>query len=437
LKEGGTLSSITSNAWLGKEYGAQFKRFLLDNFTIKYIIKTEAEHWFKTSKVITIITVLERGKSEKPTRFVTLGKKLEEIFGGGEIQGHLKALERFYAEVDLCDDARNKRWEVDSNLLGVYKKSDGSVKVSIVPKSTLVATLDSNDNWKTFFDSQNLFAPFEKHWAKDINKIYKSARGERTGWNPMFIIPASEVNASGIERVFLRPFIKGPRELGGIGIPERGYENYLFVCQLPIDEIKAKYPGAYKWIKKFENQPNTNESKTIAEACGENNKPFWYSMKPKMFNLITSINPEGRFFFTFSEHGFMVDQRLIALMVAPEYDSELIAALLNCTVTYLWIEMKGTARYEGVLDLNANDFKELKLLNPDLLDAKKIAEIKKSFEPLKKRDVLDISQEVRQADRIAFDKTIFKAFGIDEKLIRVVYEILTREVKNRVEMKNR
>jgi type I restriction-modification system DNA methylase subunit len=57
LKEGGTLSSITSNAWLGKEYGAQFKRFLLDNFTIKYIIKTEAEHWFKTSKVITIIRV--------------------------------------------------------------------------------------------------------------------------------------------------------------------------------------------------------------------------------------------------------------------------------------------------------------------------------------------------------------------------------------------
>lgn len=437
LDAGGVLSAITSNAWLGKEYGSQFKRFLLDNFTIKYIIKTEAEHWFKSSKVITLITVLERGKSEGPTKFVTLGKKLESYFGGEKIQERLKKIEQFYAEVDLCNDAKNKRWTGDPNLPGVYIKNDGSVKVSVVPRSMLIATFSSHDNWKAFFDSQNLFASFEKYWAKDISKIYKSARGERTGWNPMFIIPANEIKASGIEDVFLRPFIKGPRELGGIDTEKHGYQNYLFVCHLPIDEIQANYPGAYKWIKKFENQPNTNKKKTIAEACGENNRPFWYSTKPKMFNLITSINPEERFFFTFSKEGFMVDQRLIAFMVTPKYDSELIAALLNCTITYLWIEMRGTARYEGVLDLNANDFKELKLLNPDLLDVKKVTDIKKRFALLKKRAVLNISQEVKQPDRIAFDKVIFKAFGIDEKLTRVVYEILAREVKNRIEMKKR
>lgn len=35
LKDNGTLSAITSNAWLGKNYGLQFKKFLLDNFQIK------------------------------------------------------------------------------------------------------------------------------------------------------------------------------------------------------------------------------------------------------------------------------------------------------------------------------------------------------------------------------------------------------------------
>ena len=437
LSPGGVLSAITSNAWLGKEYGTQFKRFLLDNFTIKYVIKTEAEHWFKNSKVITIVSVLERGKSDNPTKFITLSKKLKDYFVANDTQGEIKEIERFYVDIDLCDDPKNKQWQCDSNFPGLYKRSDGSVKVSVVPRKQLEAALSVQTNWKMFFDSQNLFASFEKYWAKNINKIYKSARGERTGWNPMFIIPADEVKASGIEETFLRPLIKGSRELRGIDSQKHGYENYLFVCQEPIHEIQTKYPGAYKWIKKFENQLNSNESKTIAEACGETNRPFWYSMKPKMFNLITSIGPEERFFFTFSKSGFMVDQRLIALMVSPQYDSELIAALLNCTLTYLWIEMKGTARYEGVLDLNANDFRELKLLDPDLLDAKKVLEIKKAFALLSKRDVLAIGQEVKQTDRVAFDKVVFKAFGIDEKLIWVIYEILTREVKNRIEMKNR
>lgn len=36
LKPDGCLSAITSNAWLGKEYGFQFKNFLLDNFYIRH-----------------------------------------------------------------------------------------------------------------------------------------------------------------------------------------------------------------------------------------------------------------------------------------------------------------------------------------------------------------------------------------------------------------
>lgn len=78
LKPDGCLSAITSNAWLGKEYGFQFKKFLLDNFHIRYIVKSNAEHWFKDSQVSTIYIVLDKTQSSKPTKFVTLNRKLSE-----------------------------------------------------------------------------------------------------------------------------------------------------------------------------------------------------------------------------------------------------------------------------------------------------------------------------------------------------------------------
>ena len=64
LKEDGMLSAITSNAWLGKEYGFQFKKFLLDNFHIKYVVRSSAEHWFSDSKVSTIFSVLQQGQNK-------------------------------------------------------------------------------------------------------------------------------------------------------------------------------------------------------------------------------------------------------------------------------------------------------------------------------------------------------------------------------------
>lgn len=437
LKADGMLAAITSNAWLGKEYGSQFKAFLLDNFTIKYVIQTEAEHWFKSSKVITIIIVLKRGKTDIPTKFVVLNRKLEQLFGGKDEQAQIRAVEKFYADVDLCNDPKNKQWSAATGIPGGYERKDGSVRVCIVPRNRLAEPLAAQENWRTFFESPDLFAAFEPYFAKDINKILTSGRGERTGWNSMFIIPKDTVEHTGVEENFLLPFIKGPKELKRIALHQQDFKNYLFVCREAIEQIQARYPGAYNWIGKFENLPNKNSGSTISEACAKTNKPFWYSMRPKLFHLITSINPEERFFFAYSADGFMVDQRLVALQINRSFDSELIAALLNCTLTYLWVEMTGTARYDGVLDLNANDFKKMKLLDPALVDVTQAEQIKKAFEPLKNRDVLIISEEVKKPDRIAFDKIIFQAFGLDEALLFKIYHVLTTSVKNRVEMKSR
>ena len=91
-------------------------------------------------------------------------------------------------------------------------------------------------------------------------------RGERTGWNPMFIIPSQKVKASRIEKKFLFPYVKSPTEFETLEFGGT-YNNYLFVCDKPQTDLKKDSTGANNWIKKFQNANNKNGTETIQSAC--------------------------------------------------------------------------------------------------------------------------------------------------------------------------
>lgn len=432
LKDHGMLSCITSNAWLGKEYGIQFKKFLLDNFHIKYIVKSNAEHWFADSFVSTIYFVLEKTKTDGATRFITINQKLSSLWGQKDIDSQLAGIEDFYRQIDFCDDARNADWNLDSMFPDLYKSNNGYFTCCIVPKQRLLQSLQTGDNWSTFFLSAHIFESFDHSLIQYSPNIVKVIRGERTGWNSMFVIPQKEVVATGIAEEYLVPYIKSSTELNRV-VFRGNYKDKAFVCQKPIGELDN---GTRNWINSFMNKLNKNHTATIPEACA-GHKPYWYSINPKKAHIITAINPYKRFFFTYSDVPFMVDQRLIGLQVQDNYNVELIAALLNSVITFLTLELRGTSRNLGALDLNANYLKQLRILNPDLLSEESKQEIISAFQPLKNRDIGDFVDEMQLSDRRNLDKTIFRAYGFDASILPIIYELLFSNIKDRVTMKEK
>ena len=432
LKRGGLLSAVTSNAWLGKEYGMQFKRFLLDNFHIKYIVRSNAEHWFKDSKVSTVFFVLEKTATGLPTKFITINQKLSELINASSEEEQIQQIEDFYGDVDNCEESYNKAWQQDAFSPNVYRRKDASATVCIVPKATLVGSLDSETNWTIYFrptEIMNLLAPYLIQYEPSVFKVF---RGERTGWNSMFVLNNKDVAATRIAEKYLVPYVKSSDEIKRIEIS--GNSTYkAFVCANPRDQLDE---GTGNWIDKFENAPNKNGSLTVAQAC-KGHKPYWYSLRPKRAHIITSINPYTRFFFAYSHEPFVIDQRLIAMEVQEGRDVELIAALLNSAITFLTLELSGTARNLGVLDLNANYLKQLKILDPDLLNEQQKASILKAFQPLKERPIKSISEETALADRINFDQQILKAYGLDPKMLPEIYSLLTTSVSDRISLKDK
>ena len=432
LKENGVLSGITSNAWLGKEYGFQFKKFLLDNFHIKYVIRSAAEHWFSDSKVSTIFFVIEKCTKNEATKFVTLNFKLSDFFNNKDLKTQFEIIENFYTDIDLCNNPKNLKWEQNAFFKTLYINRKDKISVNIVSKAILMNSLQSEVNWTEFFISDNLFSIFDKYLTNYYPKIFDVIRGERTGWNKMFIIDEEDKKTTYIDNEYLVPMIKTPTELHSIFFPN-SFSHFFFVCRKKYEFLDN---GTKKWIDKFEKAPNKNGKQTISEANSAH-KPYWYSLNPKTANIITAINPYQRFFFTFSKIPFVIDQRLVAMRTTEKYDCELIAALLNSVLTYLLLEMRGTSRNLGALDLNANYFKKLRTLDPDLLNDEQKESIISAFRIIQNREVDTIFEEIKRSDRKHFDTVIFKAYGINIEILDIVYDLLLESVNDRINLKNK
>lgn len=109
-----------------------------------------------------------------------------------------------------------------------------------------------------------------------------------------------------------------------------------------------------------------------------------------------------------------------------EIDIDLMHALLNSTISMFLIEGMGFGRGLGALDLNKDRIENfMHCLDPGELDTAGIESIKAAFTPLTSRDILEIADELEQADRREFDQAVLNAFRLDIDLDRIYDALLS------------
>lgn len=91
-----------------------------------------------------------------------------------------------------------------------------------------------------------------------------------------------------------------------------------------------------------------------------------------------------------------------------------------------YIEAIGFGRGQGALDLSATTIKDsLRVLDIRLLNDVQASLILGKFEPILRREIQDLPDELTRDDRLSFDQAVFKAFGIQLD-VGVVYSALLR-----------
>jgi tRNA1(Val) A37 N6-methylase TrmN6 len=395
INQNGTLGIIISNSWLGTDWGDEFYNALTKFYHLKSVITSGAGRWFQNSEVVTNILILEKVELQDnlETDFIVLKRPLSDI-------DDLESLNILSSQIRLGTLHDSESLTIHSTTLNKIKK---------FKKYGLRGTMQFLEcDWI-------LNLPL-----KSLTTFVEIYRGERRGWNQMFYPSQSH----SIEKKFLKPLLKNSKDITGY---IANADKKAFCCSEELDVLESNYPGTYSWIKKFESAKN-NSNQPLVQSLARANM-HWYEMRDdKLANFVFSINSHKRLFISKFKEPSFADQRLVCLVVKEQYyeDIDLIHAILNSSITYLFIEGMFFGKGLGALDLNQTRFKNyMHILNIEILSQEQKTEIKSLFSIIQNRDVEDIFDELEMTDRIDFDQCIIRSFGLNVSLDKIYKDLIT------------
>jgi len=389
LADGGRLGVIITNAWLGTDWGDAFYNLLGRYYDLKCVITSGAGRWFQNSEVVTNVLVMEKkADPDQPSgdiNFVVLKRPLEELSGNDAVQIAAAQIE-----------------------LGQTQNDTMTIRAVSAADLARYRPLGLGGNAQFVDCDWILSLPLVR-----LSSLFTVRRGERRGMNKLFY-PAP---GHGIEPDYIRPLAKSPADFTRLRCAAA---KEAFSCSRTKDELTAiGHMGALDWIRRFETPD------TIARLQG--NGLMWYEMRADtLTDLVMFINYGDRLFVGRVDPPAFADQRLVRLEPIRPVDIDLAHALLNSTIVMLIIEGMGFGRGLGALDLNKDRIEDfMHVLDPSQLNEVGVASIKTAFAPLLQREILDVADELEQADRQAFDDTVIAAFGLDIDRQRIYDALLS------------
>ncbi len=400
LSDDGRLGAILSNSWLATEWGATFRNLLQRFFHIEKVIVSGAGRWFRNCDVVTTILVLNKRavvsspSTNEITSFVRLDLPIQESLNASETKTIAEHM-----------------------LLG---KDIPSVLVTRAYSQDRIVELEGlGMNWSSLFAGLEWLKRIKDQLVK-VSSLFEINRGMRRGWDPMFY-PAK---SHSIEANYLKPFLKSSRSVEGLIASPDGE---AFCCNKNLTELRSLgHKGTVRWINRF------------AHATNEKGKPLpkvlkipgmeWYQMNAStLADLVMLINYDKRLFVAKMSQQSFVNQRLTRLTVrSQEVDVPLCHAILNSIIGVFYIEALGFGRGLGVLDLNTSKMREnLFMLNPALVSVASREAILTDFDPLLKRPVAPILEELTREERRRFDETVLASFGLQNEYDHIVGAFMT------------
>lgn len=388
LEAGGQLGIITSNSWLGTDWGRKYRSILKQFYKIKTVVVSGCGKWFNNADVVTTITVLEKRpapcnpEDEETTVFAVLEESLQAL-----VDDEIK--HQIIDTLILRNPERN-------NILSVITRDHRNIE--------MLEALGLE--WTALFVDLEWLSHVAPYLV-NVSEYFDINRGERRGWDRMFY-PAS---GHGIEAEYLRPVLKTPRSITGlIANPDA----IAFCCSSSLDELISEgHQGALSWIRRFEQGVN-GTGIPLVESLARSGY-HWYEMRDDTTaDLVAFMNYDERIFVARLRERSFVNQRLIRMTSrSMEVDTELCHALLNSILGIFYIEAMGFGRGLAALDLSASKLSSgLRMLNPDRINMEQRQQILQCFAPILTRPVLAVAEEINQADRIAFDRAVLDAYGL-------------------------
>jgi len=473
LKEGGRMGFVTANVWLDAEYGYELQRFFLNKFKIVAICESRCEPWFEQSAVNTFFTILERSDDVKAnrenlTRFVKFKKPLKELFPEDALidtQARWIRLEQFVDRIDgICasgqvTDKRCKEFEkIESEYIKepeIISYEDEDIRMRIIKQGDLkdaVYELKQTVKWGKYLRAPDIYFEIMERCADKFVPLEKVADirfGIKTGINKFFYLTDEQIEHWGIEEEFLKPVITSTKEIPNVFIEEKNLSHKVFVCSKSRKELLGT--SALKYIKWGESQTAGEGGPKWSDVPSVQGRNNWYSLaENKVSDFLVLRFRDRRHYTPVNKNNLPVGDVVFVGEFTEKKYSEFGCAFLNSVLTALFCEIYGRINLgDGLLTTYGPEISILPLpFNGfENLPKSTVDKIIQNFRKLGKHLVLPFDKDIKQKNRIDFEKAMFRCLGLDEedykKVCTAVNELIeerhsipklrTKQKKKRVE----
>jgi hypothetical protein len=452
LKPGGRMGIVTSNAWLDVGYGHALQGFFLEHFKIVAVLESRCEPWFEQAAVNTVVTIVERCDSQAareahPARFVKIKRPLAALMPWDI---HLDGLRRWVGMDKLVQriEAVNQASDDPANP---HTVEDDDFRIRTVKQGALLAEVNASMQtvkWGRYLRAPQVYFDLLKQAGNKLallRDVATPARGSLTGINEFYHLDEQRIAELELEPEFLFPLLKSPGESSDILVDESSLNLKVFVCRLTKDELRKQGKlNALRYIEWGEQQvfiSGTQAGMTWPNGAEvKNRKPGWYAIplyRSRPAQLFFASAFGERHLHKFCNKPLIADKRLYFLSPADGIDDEIVAAVMNSSLTAFLTETAGRVSMgDGALELTVEDARDyLYVPDPRKFDEAGQQAVRAAFQPLLQRPIGSVLDEIQHPDRQALDRAILSAVGLNpDKWLTRLYEGLSVLVRERVEL---
>ena len=426
LKEGGRLGFVTSNGWLDHKYGVDLQRFFLDNFKIVSVIESRVERSFSQAEVNTAITIVERcsdrvARDEHVIRFVSLRRPLADHIGNDDaLHGSERLIKRLMAV--------NERTETDDWL--VYPVTQLEVRE---------ASQNEDGKWTggrwgaVYLRAPDIyFTVLER--GRDILTVLRQLAdgvlGTKTGCDKFFVRSPKDLVNLGLEKRFTRPAFWSPSGVRGFLLKPGDAPDRLVL----ISESKRQLRGtnASRYIDWAERKKlhTKGENERRANSMGR-----WYDLSQQVQagRIAFGKTYNARHAVYANPGECVLGGRFASFTPHDDVDEEVLLAVLNSSVTALFLEILGrTSLGLGALDFAIYEARSVPVVDPRKLDIETSDRLRAAYRDLVRRDPLPVNEEVASPDKQALDALVFDVLGLSPAERKEVIAALLEKTMGRL-----
>lgn len=451
LNPHGSFCFITSNSWLDVGYGAELQEFLLKHCHVKMIIDNQVQRSFGQADVNTVIALFSAADEsrewglEEIARFVMFKQPFENILSAPVFE-EIEAAEGRQATplYKIHPQSQRELLAAGCEAAGPDAELNEPLKKGSKPKSGPLIKIERylGDKW----GGKYLRAP-DIYWTilkkgKDklvrLGNIAEVRRGVTTGANKFFYLDDALIRQWRIEREFLKPVIKSPRECKRILIDPKDLKYKIFMCHKEKKDLKGT--NALEYIKWGESQA-FNERPTCAGRIR------WWDVGD--WEIKTFAFPCGirEHFKVLENSQVFIDKRLYEINV-PIEKRELFGGLLNSSLFAFSIETE-SRNYGGgggPIDATVDEVQDYHILNISKIANSEVRNLNLFYSKLRTREIKSIFQEhgldrkrpsqhqkpAPLPDRLVLDEIVFGILGLTRGECDAVYEAVINLVESRL-----